>query len=531
MNKPWRTLPALLHLLVMLAYSAHAQVPNETTREVSPTSERTPAGWAELRVVDEETGRGVPLVELETVNALRLVTDNAGRIALCEPGWIDREVFFHIHGHGYSVPADGFGFQGVRVRPRAGEINVIKVRRRNIAQRLCRLTGEGLYRDTVLLGYDAPLADPLNPGQVAGQDSVLAVVHNNQIHWFWGDTHRMSYPLGLFRVAGAVTPLEPLSDPAFDVADGIELRYFTNGSGFARAMMPLDERPEGVVWITSLLVLPDTEGQERMLAHYTRRQGLKNEYEHGFAVFDDARSQFNSLRQLPLEETWRHPRGHPITYEEGGRTYLLFGSPHPNVRVPADWNSVLDPQQYEALTCTRSDGSQDKPQLDAAGRPVWRWQKELPPVDSKTEQQWIEAGLLDAAQARFVPENADSPGERIVLHSGTVRWNGFRQRWVLIAGQIGGKSSFLGEVWYAEARHPTGPFQRAALITSHDRQSFYNVCHHAFLDRDEGRVIHFEGTYTHTFSGNPYRTPRYEYNQVLYRLELDTQALRAAQAD
>jgi hypothetical protein len=33
-------------------------------------------------------------------------------------------------------------------------------------------------------------------------------------------------------------------------------------------------------------------------------------------------------------------------------------------------------------------------------------------------------------------------------------------------------------------------------------------------------VIYFEGTYTHDFSGNPETTPRYEYNQVMYRLDL-----------
>jgi hypothetical protein len=33
-------------------------------------------------------------------------------------------------------------------------------------------------------------------------------------------------------------------------------------------------------------------------------------------------------------------------------------------------------------------------------------------------------------------------------------------------------------------------------------------------------VIFFEGTYTHTFSGNPEPTPRYDYNQMLYKLDL-----------
>ena len=43
----------------------------------------------------------------------------------------------------------------------------------------------------------------------------------------------------------------------------------------------------------------------------------------------------------------------------------------------------------------------------------------------------------------------------------------------------------------------------------------------AHEDRAVGRLIHFEGTYTNDFSGNPDKTARYNYNQVLYRLDLD----------
>src|SRR4051794_21394928 len=63
--------------------------------------------YAEIRVVDAATGRGVPLVELETVNHLKFVTDNAGRVAFHEPGLMDREVFFTIRSHGYEMKKDG----------------------------------------------------------------------------------------------------------------------------------------------------------------------------------------------------------------------------------------------------------------------------------------------------------------------------------------------------------------------------------------------------------------------------------------
>ena len=48
--------------------------------------------WFAIQVVDEQTGRGVPLVELETVHHLRFVTDNAGRVAFAEPGLMDQPV-------------------------------------------------------------------------------------------------------------------------------------------------------------------------------------------------------------------------------------------------------------------------------------------------------------------------------------------------------------------------------------------------------------------------------------------------------
>jgi hypothetical protein len=414
-----------------------------------------------------------------------------------------------------------------------GQVAEIKIARKNIAERLCRLTGEGRYRDTILLGHKPPLADSPHPGNVAGQDSIQAAIYKNKVYWFWGDTSRMEYPLGLFRTAGATTPVPYTKKADSDPAAGIAYDYFVDPkTGFARAMMPLAERPEGVVWVDAVLVVPDEKGEDKLVGHYSRRKGLVEEFEQGIAVFNDEKAVFESVKQLPLKETWRHPSGHPIVFEEDGKKWILFGSPTPNVRVPATLKDVLDPDKYEAFTCAKAacDGKPTEPQVGEDGKPVWRWQKELPPVDSKTEQGWVKAKQLKPEHARFCPAdanaNADTPTDRVVLHSGTVRWNEYRKTWVMVAGQIGGKTSLLGEVWYAEAPHPTGPFSKAVRVVTHDKQTFYNVCHHGFLDRDGGRLIHFEGTYTNDFSGNPERTPRYNYNQMLYRLDLASEELK-----
>ena len=65
----------------------------------------------EIQVVDQATGRGVPLVELRTVNDIRYHTDSAGRVAFDEPGLINQRVFFHVSSHGYEFAKDGFGYQ------------------------------------------------------------------------------------------------------------------------------------------------------------------------------------------------------------------------------------------------------------------------------------------------------------------------------------------------------------------------------------------------------------------------------------
>ncbi len=484
------------------------------------------ASYAEIRIVDAETGRGVPLVQLETVNSLTFVSDNAGRVAFHEPGLMDREIFFTVRSHGYEVAKDGFGYAGARVIPTAGAVAEIKITRRNIAQRLCRLTGEGLYRDSILLGHAVPIA---NNGLVGGQDSVQAANYRGKVYWFWGDTLRMNYPLGLFRMAGAITPTFDPDDPNSDPSDGIAFDYFVDKqSGFARAMMPLPERPQGVVWLEALAVVPDERGNDKLVGHYSRRKGLSEEYEHGIAVFDDEQAEFTSVKELPLEETWRRPSGHPILFEEQGTKWLLLGSPTPNVRVRASLNDILDSDQYEAFTCLRAGGDPKapEPELGPDGQPIWRWQKTLPPLDSKAEFALVKAGKIKPQHARYCPADAAMPLDRIQLHSGTVRWNEYRKRWVMVAGQLYGKPSMLGEVWYAEADQPTGPFTTAVRIVTHDKQTFYNVCHHEFLDRDGGRTIHFEGTYTNEFSGNPIKTPRYNYNQVLYRLDLDSGQLQ-----
>jgi hypothetical protein len=119
--------------------------------------------------------------------------------------------------------------------------------------------------------------------------------------------------------------------------------------------------------------------------------------------------------------------------------------------------------------------------------------------------------------------DADS-GKPVLAHAGSVYWNDYRKRWVFIVCESFG-TSVLGETWYAEADTPLGPWVYARKIVTHDTYSFYNPKQHAGFAKDGGRIIYFEGTYTSTFSGSTVQTPRYDYNQIMYKLDLSSPKL------
>ena len=101
-----------------------------------------------IRVIDADTERGVPLVQLTTVNHRRFISDSQGVIAFNEPGLMNRRVFFQVFSHGYEFPKDGYGYRGRAIQVKAGGTVTLKLQRFNIAERLYRVTGQGKYRDS-----------------------------------------------------------------------------------------------------------------------------------------------------------------------------------------------------------------------------------------------------------------------------------------------------------------------------------------------------------------------------------------------
>jgi hypothetical protein len=159
---------------------------------------------------------------------------------------------------------------------------------------------------------------------------------------------------------------------------------------------------------------------------------------------------------------------------------VLFGNPLPTVRCPATFEAWQDSAEWETL----------KPQETLASA-----------VD----------------------------GQPVKPHSGSIAWNPWRKRWVTVFMQWFGKPSAFGELWYAEADAPTGPWGPAVKILTHENYTFYNPRIHPEFTPPDSPILIFEGTFTMQFADRPPPTPRYDYNQVLYRLDLDDPALKPAQ--
>lgn len=435
-----------------------------------------------IEVVEQGSGWPVPLVELRTTHQARFVTDNAGVIAFDLPELLGRETWFDVRGHGYEVPRDGFGYHGVRLKPEAGKTVRVEVTRRSLARRLGRLTGAGLFAESQKLGAEA---DEPEPG-VLGCDSVQVAAHRGRLFWLWGDTTLGRYPLGIFDSTAAWTALRPFASFTPPVRPRYD--YFRDPEGRPRgvARMP----GEGPTWVCACVSLPDERGVSRLGASYVKIRPPLEPYEWGLCVWDEAAERFDRLKVLWTNSPAAtappvHPEGHAVSWTDGaGREWILFGNPLPRLRCPARFEAWQDPATWEVLTPPE--------RLPVAG-----------------SNRWVK------------PHTG--------AHSGSVAWHPWRQRWVTVFMEAQGQPSAFGELWYAEARDPAGPWGPAVKVLSHDDYTFYNPRLHVELTPTHSPILLFEGTYTMQFANRPEPTPRYDYNQILYRLDLDDPALAAAQ--
>ena len=204
-------------------------------------------------------------------------------------------------------------------------------------------------------------------------------------------------------------------------------------------------------------------------------------WNEGTANFDHALTVWKKSDAAPKPP--QMPDGHSALWKDAqGKEWVLFGNPLPALRCAATFEAWLDPSNWETLTPQNS-----------------------------------------------LPSASD--GSAIVPHTGAIAWHAWRKRWVTVFMQRFGKPSVFGELWYAEADFPTGPWGTAVKILTHENYTFYNPALHPEFTPADSPMLFFEGTYTQQFADRSPPTPRHDYNQILYRLDLDDPALKPAHKD
>ncbi|MCA9038467.1 MAG: hypothetical protein KDA91_25250 [Planctomycetaceae bacterium] len=429
-----------------------------------------------IQILDSENGWPVPLVELRTTHGMRFISDNAGVVCLDVPELMNKPTWLSVIGHGYSIAKDGFGYEGVRVIPSRGGSLEIRVRRELPARRLGRITGGGLFAESQKLREHLDWNDQ----GILGCDSVQNTQHRGRMYWAWGDTILSNYPLGRFHMIAGTTALQPLEK--FQPPIKLAYQYFTDKEGIPDnvAKMPGD----GPTWLNGLVSLPDQSGKQQLCATYAKIRPPLTEYELGLCVWNEDSDRFEPFKVLwsqseGLAKPQRTPGGHAVRWaEDADHEWILFGDPFPSLRCKPTFEDWCSPENWQ-------------------------------PLDPQ-------------------PTVLSSDGTRTVkVHRGAIAWNDYLNCWVSVFTEFGGESSQLGELWFATASQPTGPWQDAIKVVTHDKYSFYNPqLHPEFTAEGESQLL-FEATFTHTFSKTTTPVPRHDYNQVLYSLDLSE--IRTAQ--
>lgn len=468
----------------------------------------SPGELVQVSFVDAETGRGVPLVVLELGDE-RWVSDSGGHVALDPLVHEGQLVEATVWSHGYAFANEGL--LSLDVTP--GLVHEIAATRQMPAERLYRVTGGGIHRDGVLLGLDVPLAQPTIDGLVIGQDSVFTAVHNGQLVWIWGDTSRPAYPLGNFHASGAISELPGpgMLDPEL----GIDLEYFVDPEGFSRAMAPPETVPgEGVTWLAGLVSVPSTSGEDRLHATFAKVLPDFSKTRFGMLVYDDETDRFVDGVDFDLAaEEGRWPHENAFIVRHGAQAWVQY---HVPVRIPATSEALLDLASYERFS-PYEDAEAATVERDAAGRAVYRWRGGGIPFVTPEDE-----GLAPAERLEGHIVDVESADAFEVHGNGSTDRNEHLGRWTRLVIPLWA----LGETWLAISDTPMGPWVYATRVVTHEQYTFYNPRHHRELDEGHGQRMRFDATYTNSFSGNPDRTPRYDYNQVMMAVDVDRPELR-----
>jgi hypothetical protein len=236
--------------------------------------------------------------------------------------------------------------------------------------------------------------------------------------------------------------------------------------------------------------------------------------------------------------------------EDEGHVY--YANPFANNRVAAEFDAIVNVSAYETFTPC------DTPACDKMSE--WRWRPSTfdnpsgwHGFGSSEERTALKKGLLKPDQARYqVRDVLTGKPMHGGLARGSINWNSYRKKYILVSdkGMNGGASSEsnYGELWYCESAALTGPWTDCVRAISHagTGSSCYNPLQLQFMDEAGGEAVYIACTFTSMWSsqqkkpkdkscefsdyggqGCSVAVPRYEYNNLVYKLNLTQQWRRS----
>ncbi len=433
----------------------------------------TPKRPFRVECIDAENGWPVPGVQLTTSAGHRFVSDNAGVVAIGEPDYYGRSMTFSVTGHGYRPSS---GASSVTLSVKAGGEAKVELARQYRAMRLGRIGGGGLFGESMKVGERL---DEPEDGEV-GRDSVQVKPYGDKLFWLWGDTNVRSYPLGVFNTTASYTANPPFSAWVPPVAP--KYANFKNSDGNIRGV--IDQPWGGLMWIFGLVDLKDKKGNAKLGGAWTCVSGNNANSSgscNGLCTWNPDTEKFDITRVLnsSTNSCSMFPDGNNMKWtDEKGKKWILFGGPYPWLKIPDSYESWCNPDTWEKLSYSSR-----------------------------------------AATCKGSTTSTVTP------KGGQMMWNAAIGKYVAIFYL----DLDFGGLWYAEADSPFGPWYNAEKVCQMDNYNFYNPVVHAESDPTKPYLI-FEATYTDAFVGQPDPTARWNYTQVLYRLNLDGTACEAAPA-
>ena len=240
--------------------------------------------------VDSEDNRPIPLVITTTTDNVVVVSDNAGFVCIPVNVRLGTQFYLHVTSPGYDVPADGFGYRGIRLKV-SNDIHKIRLKRTNIAQRSGRVTGLGKYIHGQSLGKIREFAEQ----PLTGMDSVQSASINGKHYVFYGDTNWTGYPLGNFKTTNGIATRQSILPNCPYTID-----FSIDSQGNAASSIDQVGTAQGVVWLSGVVTV---DGE--IYGYANHRRSLAIQLAHAHVRWNPISKKFVDFTRL-ADESWRN---------------------------------------------------------------------------------------------------------------------------------------------------------------------------------------------------------------------------------